>query len=130
MGSIYSFAAGLAVATVDNNLGLDFSARQGYFDPDAYNAGLDVGNAVAIVQGALETLGGVASLLAEGAGTVGSGGTLTFAMAPAAAGSLALTGHGIRVMASGASNLVNQTGRVRMYNKTPSDQKLINNGLV
>jgi hypothetical protein len=81
-------------------------------DAGAYNSGRTAGHLVAAIAGAGESALGLLGLGASAVGEVGSLGLATPAIAVTAAGSLALTAHGVSTANNALNNLRNDKGRV------------------
>jgi RHS repeat-associated protein len=107
--SVWDVVVGLVNAWGSNNtLGLgrvnssDYSGNQ-----DHFQAGQALGDLAGLAQSAFELVAGTAITGGGAVVAVGSGGTLAIAGAPAAAGGLAITAHGIAVAGTSGYNLFN-----------------------
>ena len=77
---------------------------------NAFFYGQLAGDNVALIQGFFEVLGG-GTVAAAGTGlSVGSGGVLSVVGAPAAAGGIALAGHGAAMFGQGVKNILKAEG--------------------
>ena|GEM_PF-2139285 len=110
----YDIVAGGAAAFIDNALGGNTEIRNWYEPTDAsdYNLGQNIGDGLSVVGGLGEVAGGMATLGAETAVTVSSGGVAAVVTVPAAGGSVALVVHGAATAGNGVGNLLTQKGRV------------------
>jgi RHS repeat-associated protein len=113
--SVWDVVVGLVNAWGSNNtLGLgrvnssDYSGNQ-----DHYQAGQALGDLAGLAQSAFELVAGTTITGGGAVVAVGSGGTLAIAGAPAAAGGLAITAHGIAVAGTASWNLMDGSfGRI------------------
>ncbi|TAE36584.1 MAG: hypothetical protein EAY79_11300 [Runella slithyformis] len=112
-GGVVDFLTGAGQAIIEDVAGsTPIQANPG--DAGAYNSGRTAGHLVAAIAGAGESALGLLGLGASAVGEVGSLGLATPAIAVTAAGSLALTAHGVSTANNALNNLRNDKGRVEV----------------
>jgi RHS repeat-associated protein len=121
-GAVLSFANGAVRAVTDNAaLGTTNLRETGaYSNAIAYNLGQDIGDAVSMIIGTIESVAGATEVVAGTTVTVGTGGSAVVVGAPAVVDGAIKTVHGVGTVASGANSLTSQKGRVSEANSNGS----------